>query len=279
MAAIRRSAHRGQALASDETTDDAAPWDPELFLRFEVERARPARDLIGHLSGDPRRSLDLGCGVGASTGFLAERFPRAKIVGVDYSRLMLAEARRRQPNLTFERLEIDAWRPREAADLILSDSALHWIADHLNLFPKLMGYLAPGGSLAVEMPDNHQEPSHVLMRLIAADGPWADRLVPIAKTRPVISSHADYYNWLRPLSATLEIWRTTYIHPLAGIDAIVDWFRGTALLPYLALLTPDEREDFLYRYRSELSKSYPIEPDGRVLFLLPRLFIVAGKAR
>ncbi len=259
--------------------DDCVEWDAELFLRFAPERARPARDLIAHVDGEPRLAYDLGCGPGASTRLVVEQFPAARVIGIDTSERMLAEARRRHLDIAFERADISKWRPSERADLIFSDSALQWVPDHQALFPRLMGLLAPSGTLAVEMPDNHLEPSHVLMRLIAADGPWAPRLAPIAKTRAVISSHSDYYDWLRPLASRLEMWRTTYIHPLAGLDALVDWFRGTALLPFLAPLNDEEREAFLARYRAELAESYEIRPDGRVLFLIPRLFIIAGKAR
>ena len=140
-----------------------------------------------------------------------------------------------------------------------------------------MAALAPGGMLAVQMPDNRQEPSHALMRLIAADGPWSDRLVPVAKTRAVIAPHDEYYDWLTPLSAKLDIWQTTYVHPLAGVEDVVDWFRGSALLPYLAPLSEAERTEFLRRYRLDLAEAYPPRRDGRVLFLYPRLFILARK--
>jgi trans-aconitate 2-methyltransferase len=255
----------------------AHPWDAELFLRFEAERAWPARDLVARIDRPPRLAFDLGCGPGTSTRLLRERFPQAQISGVDTSEPMLAEARRRLPGVEFERSDIAQWRPRQPPDLIFADSALQWVADHETLFPRLMDQLAEGGTLAVQMPDNRQEPSHALMRLIAADGPWADRLVPIAKTRAVIATHVDYYNWLRPLSDSLEIWQTTYVHPLAGVDAVVDWFRGSALLPFLAPLTSGERDEFLRRYRRELLEAYGAEPDGQVLFLYPRLFILARK--
>ncbi len=127
------------------------------------------------------------------------------------------------------------------------------------------------------MPDNRQEPSHALMRLVAADGPWADRLVPIAKTRAVIATHVDYYAWLKPLSAALDIWQTTYVHPMAGVGAVVDWFRGSALRPFLNPLDVCEREQFIERYMRELAVAYGVEPNGSLLFLYPRLFILARK--
>jgi trans-aconitate 2-methyltransferase len=267
---LRRRNERAPALSQQ--------WDAELFLRFEAERAWPARDLISRIEGAPRLAVDLGCGPGTSTRLLAERFPDAEIVGIDSSPGMLAEARRRLPGVAFEEVDIARWKPTRRPDLIFADSALQWVAAHETLFPRLMSQLADGGTLAVQMPDNRQEPSHALMRLIAADGPWSDRLVPIAKTRAVIATHTDYYSWLRPLSAKLEIWQTTYVHPIAGVDAVVDWFRGSALLPFLAPLNADERTEFLARYRRELAEAYDVEPDAReLLFLYPRLFLLVRK--
>ena len=253
-------------------------WDADLFLRFEAERAWAARDLVARIGAGPRHIFDLGCGPGSSTRLLAVRFPDAQITGIDSSARMLAEARRRLPGVAFQQTDIAHWRPDPPPDLIFADSALQWVANHEILFPRLMADLAAGGTLAVQMPDNRQEPSHALMRLIAADGPWSDRLVPVAKTRAVIATHTDYYNWLRPHAASLEIWQTTYVHPLESIDAVVDWFRGSALRPFLTPLDAEERDTFLRRYRRELAESYGVESDGRVLFLYPRLFIVARKA-
>ena len=255
----------------------ASDWDTALYLKFEAERTQPARDLLARVTQTPRRIVDLGCGPGTSTRLLAARFPDAEILALDNSEPMLAEARRRLPDVRFEAADIAKWRPRQRPDLIFANAALQWLPDHESLFPRLMSYLAEGGALAVQMPDNRQEPSHALMRLVAADGPWADRLVPIAKTRAVIATHGEYYAWLKPLSAALDIWQTTYVHPMAGVGAVVDWFRGSALRPFLNPLDVCEREQFIERYMRELAVAYGVEPDGSLLFLYPRLFILARK--
>ncbi len=255
----------------------ASDWDTALYLKFEAERTQPARDLLARVTQTPRRIVDLGCGPGTSTRLLAARFPDAEILALDNSEPMLAEARRRLPDVRFEAADIAKWRPRQRPDLIFANAALQWLPDHESLFPRLMSYLAEGGALAVQMPDKSQEPSHALMRLVAADGPWADRLVPIAKTRAVIATHGEYYVWLKPLSAALDIWQTTYVHPMAGVGAVVDWFRGSALRPFLNPLDVCEREQFIERYMRELAVAYGVEPDGSLLFLYPRLFILARK--
>jgi trans-aconitate 2-methyltransferase len=254
-------------------------WDVALYLKFEKERVRAATDLLARApTRTPRRVIDLGCGPGASTHLLSTRFPDAEVIGIDSSERMLASARTRLPTLSFEKRDIDAWTPTEAPDLIFANSSLQWLPDHHELIPRLFSYLAPGATLAVQMPDNRQEPSHALMRMVAADGPWVDRLLPIAKTRAVIGAYSDYYRWLRPLGAKLDIWQTTYVHALNGVGELIDWFRGSGLRPFLNRLDECEREDFIARYMEELAAAYPSEPDGRVLFLYPRLFIVAAKA-
>ena len=274
----RGNDHLGNRRPGRLTTQSPSDsWDAALYLRFEAEHAQPARDLLSRIEGVPRRIFDLGCGPGISSRLLVERFSGSEITGIDNSSHMLAETRRRLPTARFEKVDIARWRPNLSPDLIFANDALHWLPDHETLLPRLMSYLAERGSLAIQMPDDRHEPSHALMRLIAADGPWADQLVPVAKTRGLIGTFADYYNWLRPLSASIEIWQTTYVYPLTGVEAVVDWFRGSALPPFLNPLEQWEREEFLDRYLRGLSSAYGFEADGRVLFLYPRLFILARK--
>jgi trans-aconitate 2-methyltransferase len=264
-----------QDAARDEA--GASDWDTALYLKFESERTQPARDLLARAPPNARRIVDLGCGPGTSTQLLAARFPQAEITAIDDSEQMLAAARARLPGIAFHKGDIGAWRPAVRPDLIFANAALQWLPDHHQLVPRLMSFLAEGGCLAIQMPDNRQEPSHALMRMVAADGPWADRLVPVAKTRGLIGIYSDYYGWLKPLSAQLDIWQTTYVHPLPGVGAVVDWFRGSALRPFLNPLDECEREQFIARYMKELADAYPAEPDGRLLFLYPRLFVIAIK--
>jgi len=255
-------------------------WNPALYSKFDAERMRAARDLLARIPLEKAGVVyDLGCGPGNSAELLVRRFPHARIVGLDTSDAMLAHARVRAPRAQFVKQDIASWAPHDRPDLIFANAALQFLPDHDRLFPRLMSYLAPDGVLAAQMPNIARESSHALKRMVAAEGPWSSRLVPIAKTQPLIAAYEDYYDWLKPAASAIDVWMTTYVHPLDGPQSIADWFAGSALQPFLERLGDEERCEFLARYRNGLKNAYPAQPDGTTLFAYPRLFMVAVKAK
>lgn len=256
-----------------------ADWDAGQYLKFADERTRPAADLLGRVPlSAPARAVDLGCGPGNSTALLAARFPGATITGLDSSPAMLEEARRTLPGVTFVEADLAAWEPDAAPDLIFANAVLQWLPDHARLLPRLAGFLAPGGCLAVQMPDNLDEPSHRLMREVAQEAPFREALAGAAGARTTLGSFQDYDAWLSRAGCTVDLWRTAYVHPLQGHRGIVEWVRSTGLRPFLAPLDPEQRAEYLARYEAALREAYPAQEDGRVLLPFPRLFIVARRA-
>ncbi len=157
--------------------------------------------------------------------------------------------------------------------MIFANAVFQWIPDHSGLMVGLMEHLAPGGALAVQMPDNLGEPLHVIMRETAADMPFADRLAGAAREK--LPPAEDYYDRLAPHASRLDIWHTIYNHPMEDAEAIVEWIRSTGLRPFLAPLSPEEQDDFLAEYTARLRLAYQPRADGRVLLRFPRLFVVA----
>jgi len=253
-------------------------WSANQYTKFEDERTRPVRDLIAGIPNtDVGTAADIGCGPGNSTELLHARFPDATVTGVDNSPEMIAAAKKRLPALRFELADISAWATSPGVfDVILSNAALQWVPDHAALFPALVAKLAPGGTLAVQVPDNADEPAHRAMREVAADGPWADKFG--AAVRLHRNGAAWYCGELRAHMTRLDIWRTTYFHVLrGGPNAVVEWFKGSGLRPYLDALNEGERAEFLARYETAIAAAYPPFPDGTVLLPFPRLFIVATR--
>lgn len=252
-------------------------WSPATYLKFEDERTRPARDLLAQVPlGGVRHAVDMGCGPGNSTELLAARFPDAKITGLDSSPAMLEEARKRLPGLDFSLADANAWVPDGQTDLVFANAIYQWVPGHLGQLPRVVAALPPGGVLAVQMPDNLAEPSHTLMRAVAAAGPWAGRLADAA--RLPLPSVRDYYDAIRPVASRVDIWHTAYNHPLADAAAIVEWVKATGLRPFIDPLSPAERAAFLAAYEAKIAEAYPpSRADGKVLLRFPRLFIVAQR--
>ena len=255
-----------------------ADWNPALYRRFESERTRPAIELLARVPlAEARCVVDLGCGPGNSTELLAARWPQAEVIGIDSSEAMLASARERLPQLKFERADVADWQPARAPDLIFANAVLQWVPGHEALFPRLFSLLAPGGVLAVQMPDNLDEPSHRAMRDLAALPPWSPWLADAAALREKPLAAAAYYDLLAPLAAAVDVWHTIYRHPMASPDVIVDWLRSTGLRVFVDPLPEAERAGYLSAYRARIDAAYTARSDGRRLLDFPRLFIVARR--
>jgi trans-aconitate 2-methyltransferase len=251
-------------------------WDPSQYLKFTDHRLRPALDLMARIALDaPLRIYDLGCGPGNITRLLAERWPAAAVTGIDSSADMLAKARIEAPQVAFEQADIARWSPPAPADLLFSNATLHWLDDHASLLPRLAAQLAPGGVLAIQMPDNRASPSHLLMDEAAATGPWHETLAALRPVYGSMQSPDAYYRILAPVTRQLDIWETTYLHVLEGDNPVVEWTKGTALRPILDALAEPERSDFLAAYALRIAAAYPPQPDGRTLLPFRRIFIVA----
>lgn len=250
-------------------------WNPDQYLKFAAPRLRPAVDLLAAVpSSSPQVVYDLGCGAGNVTRLLAERWPQAQITGVDDSASMLARAAAELPAARWVRQSLADWRADRPADLIYSNAALHWLPDHARLFPAMVGQLAPGGVLAVQMPRNFGAPSHTMIADTVRGGPWRARLEPMLQPSPVAPPEA-YYDALAPRVARLDIWETEYLQVLEGADPVKEWTKGTWLKQFLDALDEPERSAFESDYAARLRSAYLSRADGKTLFPFRRLFMVA----
>lgn len=251
-------------------------WSASQYVKFEDERTRPPRDLLAQVPLDhASRGVDLGCGPGNSTELLIERFGAAHVSGLDSDDDMLAAAAKRLPYTKFAKADLATWAPDAPHDLFFANAVFQWLPDHVAIFERLMASLRPGGVLAAQMPDNLDEPSHRAMADTAADGPWADLFDRSTSRRSALPAPATYYDRLKPHAGRVDIWHTIYNHPLADAAAIVDWFLGSGLRPYLDRAGPEHRERFLADYLARIEAAHPTLAGGGVLLRFPRLFIVA----
>lgn len=224
-----------------------ADWNPSLYLQYGAERTRPAAELLARIAlNDVSSIVDLGCGPGNSTALLHQRWPSARIVGVDNSPAMLEQARVAVPECRFIEADIQRFRPEHALNLIYANASLQWVPDHYELLPHLVSLLALNGVLAIQMPDNKQEPTHVLMREVAYEQGYPDR------SRDALPGVHAYYDILSEAGCEVDIWRTTYYHKMSSHQAIINWVSATGLRPWLQELNESEQRNYLKRYQELL---------------------------
>ena len=251
-------------------------WSSAQYLKFEDERTRPARDLLAQVPLEKAaRAYDLGCGPGNSTELLVARFGKDSVIGLDSDPNMLAAAKSRLKGTAFIDADLATWQPPEPADLLYANAVFQWVPDHIGALARLMDGLKPGGVLAVQMPDNLQEPSHVAMEEAAQEGPWRAQFSNRNPKRDPLPSPSAYFDRLAPKSGRVDVWHTIYNHPMADPDAVVEWMKGTGLRPYLDIAGPQYAEAFTEAYRARIAALYRPMADGRVLFRFPRLFVIA----
>jgi len=250
-------------------------WNPQQYLAFADHRLRPVMDLLSRIPLEaPERVIDLGCGAGNATKILHQKWPDARITGVDSSPEMLDRARKETPEIAWIQADIATWRPPEPPDVLFTNAALHWLDGHETLFPALAGQIKPGGVLAVQMPANFRAPSHSLIEEIGLEPRWRAAIGPLIKEPPT-KEPGFYYDLLAPIAETLDIWQIEYVQVLHGEDPVAEFTKGSWLPHFLEALQEPDRADFEDEYKARLRDAYPKRADGTTLFPFKRLFIVA----
>ena len=248
-------------------------WDPDQYLRFADLRTRPGLELIARIPDtNPSLVVDLGCGTGALTAVLAERWPQAEVIGIDSSREMIERARSEFPAIDWQVGDVNTWLPDRPVDVIFSNATLHWIDSHELLVPRLRGHLSDTGVLAVQVPDNWDAPTHRVPATILDEGFWRVEARD-ALMRDRLSTPAEYLQWVQP--AEVDMWRTTYFQQMRGEDPVWEWVNGSVLRPVLAEFEDVERERFSAVCKRRYREAYPMTADGVTIVPFSRLFLLA----
>jgi trans-aconitate 2-methyltransferase len=254
----------------------AQEWDPERYLQYADQRGRPFVELLARVPADgPEEVVDLGCGPGNLTALAAQRWPEARVRGIDSRAEMVERARADFAEIDVAVADLRDWALDEdgqPVDVLLSNATLQWVPGHLDLLPGLLQRIRPGGWLAFQVPGNFAEPSHTLRKELASQAPYAEHLDGVAE--PDAHDAATYLRALQALGCTVDAWETTYLHVLTGPDPVFHWVLGTSARPVLQRLPEHLAARFTDDFKAALRDAYPDDGHGVVL-PFRRVFVVA----
>ncbi|MGV9709461.1 methyltransferase domain-containing protein [Gordonia sp. NPDC003424] len=253
-------------------------WDPERYLQFADDRARPYHDLIAQVPIAPSTIVDLGCGPGHLTRHLRARWPDAQVLGIDSSGEMIEQAFRENTDghANYDIADVAEWTPNAPVDLIISNALFQWVPDQLDVIGRLLESLTDRGVFAVQVPNNSNSGTHQSLFQLADDPQFADQLREVSRL-PRLEPW-DYLEFFAKRGYTTNAWSTTYLHVLEGEDPVYEWLAGSGARPYLEAFTDDDlREEFAAQLKVRLKDAYPAEPWGTVL-RFRRTFAVATRA-
>ncbi|MBJ8337833.1 trans-aconitate 2-methyltransferase [Antrihabitans sp. YC3-6] len=250
-------------------------WDPNQYLAFADHRGRPFYELTSRTGATaPRRVADLGCGPGNLTVSLAKRWPEATIEAVDSSPEMVDAAR--LLGLDARVLDLRDWTPEPDTDVLVSNAALQWIPEHRELIRRWAGLLPSQAWIAIQVPGNFDAPSHAAVRELASTERWLPQLSDIPfRVGKVVDTPTEYADLLSDAGCSVDAWETTYIQQLDGAHPVLEWIKGTALVPVKAALSEEDWSRFRDELVPLLDQEYPRRPDGSTFYEFRRIFVVA----
>ncbi|WP_099204811.1 methyltransferase domain-containing protein [Scatolibacter rhodanostii] len=253
-------------------------WNSEQYLKFEKERTKPARDLANEIDvAKPKKILDIGCGPGNSTAVLRKKYPDAEILGIDSSPEMIEQACQTDKKTFFRVFNAsdDLTKLGTDFDVVFSNACIQWIQNHKLLIPNMMKCLKKGGILAIQTPMNEEEPIQKIIMNLVKKKEWADKI-----DEPKIFHNLaqnDYYDIFNVCAESFTLWQTTYFHIMENHEAIMDWYRGTGLRPYIQSLSSELADEFQKQVFEKVKRAYPAQQDGKIIFRFPRFFMLAEK--
>jgi trans-aconitate 2-methyltransferase len=254
-------------------------WSPKQYDKFKDERSAPFFDLMSLVQKAPgSRVVDLGCGSGELSLELHRYTEASQTLGIDTSDEMLLMAEEfSQDGLQFHKENIQFWHSKNEFDIVFSNAALQWCPNHPAIFHKLKEALKEGGQLAVQMPMNHDYPTHILAHEMSHEEPWSSLLgVEKYEKNKTMLRLEQYSQLITDLGFKKKrVFLKTYEHELGSRDDVIEWVKGSLLTHFKSRLKEKDNEHFVSEFKKRLFTSLP---DQRPFFYpFKRIFIWASK--
>lgn len=251
-------------------------WNPQQYDKFKLERSQPFYDLLALIEpvnsnlATSSRAVDLGCGTGELTAELHKylntnlnaKMNFTETHGIDSSDAMLQKASSlAAPGVSFAKGDIQTWEQPAAFNLVFSNAAVQWCSDHAGIVARIKRSLKPGGQLAVQMPMNHDYPTHTIAHEMSQQTSWKQLLKnETYEQQQRMLSAEEYASLLFHLGfQEQKVFVRVYAHVLESREAVIEWVRGTLLTHFQSRLSPQEFINFENEFRQRLFQRLPDE--------------------
>ena len=253
-------------------------WNPKLYLDFEEYRTRPVRDLVSSIEyEEPDFILDIGCGPGNSTRVHKDRWPDAKVFGIDSSEAMIIKARELHDDIDFaQRDATQDISDLGLFDIISTSAALQWMPDLPRLLKDLYSMLKPGGVFAAQVPNANGLHIQDAVDTVVRKGKWKKHLLWF-DSRANMYEPGEYYDMLCGLPGSVKLWETWHFQIMPDHRSMIEMYSATGMKPYVTRLDEEQREQFFNDILQIIEKKYPIQNDGNVLYPFRRIFFTIQK--
>ena len=266
------------ARAEDAPAVPPRAWDAHTYRRVATPQRAWGRGLIAAtgLRGD-ETLLDAGCGTGELTRLWAARVPRGRVIGIDASPAMVAQARRAladlAPRVTVLQGDLAHLDLPDPVDVVVSNAAFHWVLDHEALFARLFASLRPGGRLVAQCAGEGNMDRALDLTARVADEPEFRGHLHGFRRPMYYASAASTDRRLRAAGFTrVAAWTHPAPVDLGSVGDAHEFLAAVTLGPHLERLPPRLRERFVERVARALA-----DRAGRVVLDYVRLDLRATR--
>jgi len=177
--------------------------------------------------------------------------------------------------------DLDAFPGFGPADVVIANALLQWVPDHQRLLRRWAGQLRDGASLAFQVPGNFAEPSHQIIREVAALSIWDRRFDGLLLGADAVADPQTYAALLIDEGFSVDAWEPPICNqlPETGDDhPVLRWVEGTALRGIRSIVDDGEWDALRAELNPRLALAYPVH-NGLVFLPFRRIFVVASRGR
>ena len=227
-------------------------WNSNQYENTSDLQAAVADELINNLKIQPYENiLDVGCGPGNITMNIASIAKKGRVLGIDDSSSMIAEAQKKQSlnklvNISFRAISATELKIKKEFDVVLSNSVLHWVKNQDAALRAIYQSLKPRGRIGLQFPI--LDASHPMVSLVKEtihslnfkdnyinwQFPW---FVPES-----LDKYAEHLNQIQFKNVKVRGVRTHYT--FKNTFTVLDFFKSVGLNLFLEPLSDKDRISF-----------------------------------